>query len=315
MNIKVLSREEVDAEKWNSLIETSFSPRIYATTHYLDASTSKKWKALVFDDYTAVLPFFEKSSVLTKYLAQPVLSQQLGLFISKDHFTERNAILIEAINLLFDTYKVAHLSLNESNWITFPENIEVIPRTNFILDLDRDYDKIYSNYSRSLCRNLKKASSLKISQEYDSIDEILEFYQNNLNKKLSLKSKNLWAMKRIINALIDNGNAEIYKVLDENNQLLSQSVITFFGKRITHVLGSSNQKGIETYSMAFLMDKVIQENANSDFSFDFEGSDVPGVREFFRRFGPEEKKYPQLSWDKTAGIYSFVKKIKNQVYQ
>ncbi len=315
MNFKIVARDNIDIEKWDALIENSSSPRIYATSDYLDSSTRYKWKALVFDDYKAVLPFFEKNSILSKYLAQPVLSQQLGLFISNDFFLERNLFLNEAINFLYENFKVANLSLNEGNWITFPKNVEVIPRTNFILDLRRNYEKIYSNYSRSLCRNIKKTSSLQLTKCYVSADEVLDFYQRNLNKKLTLKSKNLWAIKSLINVLVEKRRAAIYQVSDKNNEILTQSVFTFFGKRITHILGSSNQKGIDTYSMAFLMDKVIQENSNSDYSFDFEGSDVPGVKEFFRRFGPEEKKYPQLSWDKTAGIYSFVRKIKNQVNQ
>lgn len=315
MKFKILNREEIDIDKWDFLILNSSSPRIYATSIYLDASTSKKWKAIVFDDYIAGIPVFEKKTMLFKYLAQPVLSQQLGLFIAKEHFSERSEYLPEVISFLRDRYKIGNMSLNEGNWISFPVGVDVVPRTNFLLDLSRSYTKISSNYSRSLIRNLKKSSVLSLSKNQYSVDSIMEFYHSNLNKKISLKSKNIWAMKRVLKALFSKGLAATYSSVDSHGKILSQSVYTFYGNRITHLLGSSNEKGIIANSMGFLIDQIIREYAESDFFFDFEGSDVPGVRDFFRRFAPEEKKYPQVFWDKTAGIYSFAKKIKTQIYQ
>ena len=315
MKYEILNRDNINIEKWDNLIFNSTSPRIYATSDYLDNSTSKNWKAIVFEDYGAALPLFEKNTILLKYLAQPVLSQQLGLFISKEYFEDRNLYLNQCLDCLLKNYKVGNLSLNEGNWMPFSSDFKVTPRTNYVLSLSRTYEKIYSNYSKSLRRNLKKISDLRLEKNLNSIDDVFEFYQKNLQKKYSINSKSSWVLLRIFKTLFEKNLISTYSVVDDKGTIFSQSIFSAYGKRITNLFGSSNDLGINNNSMTFLLDAVIRENAETEIYFDFEGSDVPGVKEFFKRFGPEEKKYPQISWDKTAGIYSFVKKIKNQVYQ
>lgn len=315
MKFEIFNRDQVDVKKWDDLILNSSSPRIYATSVFLDASTSGKWKAIVFDDYKAVMPVFEKNSVLFKYVTQPLLSQQLGLFIDKVSFPERNEYLLRSINFLTRNFKMGSTSLNEGNWIQFSKDIEVIPRVNFILDLNRPYEKINLNYSKSLRKNLRKINGLKVIKNNSSVEAVVDFYMVNMITQNPMKSKKGALIVRILKSLLENGLAATYDVCDEEGNSLTKSVFTLYGNRITNIFGCSSSEGFSRNSMAFVIDHIIRDFSESDYCFDFEGSDVPGVKQFFERFGPEEKKYPQIFWDKTAGIYSLVKKIKTQLNQ
>jgi len=45
----------------------------------------------------------------------------------------------------------------------------------------------------------------------------------------------------------------------------------------------------------FFIDQMIQKFADSEKIFDFEGSELPNVAAFFKRFGPEREEYVHLT--------------------
>ena len=49
---------------------------------------------------------------------------------------------------------------------------------------------------------------------------------------------------------------------------------------------------------------------NRNIIFDFEGSDIKGVKEFYKSFGPERKVYPELYIDNSPLWLTLVQKVK-----
>jgi hypothetical protein len=71
----------------------------------------------------------------------------------------------------------------------------------------------------------------------------------------------------------------------------------FFGKdekRIYYLMGAPSKTGREMKAIHVLVDTVIREYAGSRLIFDFEGSDIPNVYNFYRKFSPFTKYYPHL---------------------
>ncbi len=57
------------------------------------------------------------------------------------------------------------------------------------------------------------------------------------------------------------------------------------------MMNTTTQKGRDEEANHFLLDKVIKEFAGQPLLFDFEGSDLPGVREFYEKFGAINQPY------------------------
>lgn len=321
MKFEVLNRSEIDVLKWEETILSSTCPLIYGSIKYLDIVSDNDWNALVFDDYSAVFPYFEKKNLLFKRLVQPTMTQQSGLFIRTDSFKNRDLYLKKSLEYLLYQNKVGEISLNEGNWISnFPKEIKVIPRTNYLLDLDREYSKIRKSYSKSLRRNLSKSVDLKIESftnenlTFDLLKKIVSLYKENINIKFI--SKNELFLLNLIKELQENGiGTEGIIVKDDKEEILSSAVFLFYKNRFVFIMGSANKKGKELNAKTFLLDFFIQKYSGQAYYLDFEGSDLPGVKEFFNSFRPTERKYPQLYWDRTAGIYTLAKKVKHQLHQ
>ena len=77
--IKYVAQQQVDKNKWDACIERSSNGLIYGYSFYLD-SMAKHWDALVLNDYEAVMPLTWNRKWGIKYLYQPPLTPQLGIF-------------------------------------------------------------------------------------------------------------------------------------------------------------------------------------------------------------------------------------------
>ena len=66
----------------------------------------------------------------------------------------------------------------------------------------------------------------------------------------------------------------------------------YFDEKTIALLGTFNTKdSIKLSGSSVLIDYVIRENIEHKI-FDFEGSEIPSVEEFFRGFRPDLKPYP-----------------------
>ena len=52
--------------------------------------------------------------------------------------------------------------------------------------------------------------------------------------------------------------------------------------------------GRENRAMFFIIDKFIEEHAQTHLTFDFDGSNDPNLARFYKGFGSTEIKYPRL---------------------
>jgi len=61
--------------------------------------------------------------------------------------------------------------------------------------------------------------------------------------------------------------------------------------------------------MYFAMYQQIQETLEAGKVFDFDGSEVPGVKRFNHYFGSTDHNYYQVSWDNNPVWYKTIRKL------
>ena len=112
--IKYLKNKEIDKQKWDACINDAANGLIYGYSWYLDI-IAEKWDALIYDDYSAVMPLTRKSKFGIKYLIQPVYMQQAGIFF-KQKLSETE--LENFINHIPKKFKKITINLNSENLIS-----------------------------------------------------------------------------------------------------------------------------------------------------------------------------------------------------
>ena len=78
---------------------------------------------------------------------------------------------------------------------------------------------------------------------------------------------------------------------EANHGLLAAGFIPFHQGRLINLFAASTELGYQREGMARLLVALIEAYRGEGRLLDFEGSDLPGVAEFFRSFGPEERPY------------------------
>jgi len=283
-----LKYHQIDFEKYDACIHKSHNTLIYAHSWYLDIVSKKNWEVLVLEDYSAVmpLPFSRiKRKLFKKMIAQPFFCQQLGIFSLTELTQERfNLFLTEYQKMSVFSYQFNHF--NNSFLQKIKSKTE---KVNFELDLNTAYAEIKLAYHKNLKRNLKKAlkNNLLITNEITVNQFINLKKENSLH---SIKQSQFNIMQELITQLIQLKKGQFYGVLNKN-QLVAIGFFMFSDERIIHQFSVSNPQGKSVAAIPFLFNYLIQEHANSNVVFDFEGSMITGIAQFFKSFGAENKSY------------------------
>ena len=309
--IKHLKYNEIDKNKWDECIRTSFNGNIYAYSWYLDI-VCESWEALVEDDYERVFPLTTGKKFGINYLYQPFFTQQLGVF-SKNILSK--GIVDKFIFSIPEKYKFAEILLNTFNKVDNKE-FDVTPQLNHELDLINSYRILYRHYSKNTKRNITKAekAGLTIVKNVKP-DEIIKLFRKNRGKTVkTLKEKNYNVLSRLIYAAIYRGIAQIYGAYTKNNQLCSGVVFIEGNKKAVFIFSGNNSEAREYGAMPFLIDAFIKDNSGKHLTLDFDGSNNPNLARFYKSFGSKEVNYYKLQINKLSGFaehaFRVYKKIK-----
>ena len=150
--IHYLKRNELNIEKYDYCIETSFNSRIYAYSWYLDI-VADNWDALVLNDYEAVMPLPWRSKYFIKYIYPPAWTQQLGVFSESEISKKIISIFIKAIPKKF---KKVTIQFNSQNDLSL---FKTQKRVNLILNLNYPYDVLYNSFRKDRKKRLRQFSN------------------------------------------------------------------------------------------------------------------------------------------------------------
>ncbi len=292
--IKYLKQSEIDYEKWDSCIANSSNSYIYAYSWYLDI-VAQDWDALIEGDYEYVFPLPFKKKFGISYIYQPTLTQQLGVFSNKKIDSKTVLKFIQAIP---NKFKLTEINLNKFNHLEENKDFNIINNTNIELDISKDYESLWSGYSKNLKRNIKKGIKNNLSIGRSSKPEdVVSLFSNNKGTEISAFSKDEYRIiLQLMYVLINKDFAEVYSVFSEHNNLLAGIFILNDKARRILIFSGLNSEGKEKGAMPFLINSFIKENINKNLIFDFEGSNNPTLARFFKSFGANEFHYQSLRY-------------------
>lgn len=286
--IQFVEAENIDQKKWDDLIFASQYPTIFASYDFLTLSASI-WGALIADDYQWAIPLPYRKKWSVYYIYSPPFISRLGLF-------SRTPLSNEDVQTAFShipkKFQLVELILNRS--ITLPDQAEF---RSFELDLNQDYQEIWSAYSENTRRNVKSSNkyNLMISEEVE-MKEIIDLFKQNRGKKIgkTIPDTHFETIKNLVDYAERNGNIQKWAVYNQDNQLLAGAIfLKDQDRRWFWFSGRDNSKA-DAKAMFFLIDQYIQKNANKPIILDFNGSNDNNVARFYSGFGATPYTYPYL---------------------
>ncbi len=297
--IRFLQNHEIDRQQWDYCIEHAYNGNIYAWSWYLDI-VCPEWNALVKGRYSQVFPLTARRKWGIPYISQPPFAQQLGLFSCG---SPGNDSTNEFIEQLLRHYSFAEMNLNSYNLLSVIHGKLRMLR-NYELDLLQPYMNLRLMYSENAIRNILKAQKGRVSVSPGADPKaIIDLFRENKGTELkNFSPSHYQIIERLSYACLHRRAAVCYGAYSNQNQLIAGAILFQSHSRMVLIFSASNAQARETGAMHLLIDTIIQCYAGKSITFDFEGSEIPGLARFYSGFGPKEVKYPQLHINRLALI-------------
>lgn len=283
--IRYVKRKDIDIVKWDNCIHNADNGLIYAYSFYLDA-VCENWDALVLNDYKQVMPLPWKKKWGIRYVYQPPFIQRLGVF--GNHLNEAllNSFFLCAVRL----FRFIHY--NVTSTVLSPVVHNTV-RNNFVIDLSSTYRVINNSYSNECIKNIRKAESRNcVYSTTIKLEEVVQNFRTaygSLNHNLT--DNDYTKFTALVNNCIQREMVHLAGVKDENGTTIYSAAIFKDNNRLYYVMGSPTTLGREKRATYFFIDQVLKRNAEQPLLFDFEGSDIPSVASFYKKFGPAVEQY------------------------
>jgi len=295
-----VKQSSINREKWDACIHGANNGLLYAKSFFLD-HMANEWDALVAGDYEWVMPLTWRRKWGLRYLYQPAFTQQLGIFSA-------SLISADLINAFLDVLKkefsFAEIFLNFQN----PGSFAAQP--NFILPLDRPVVDIKADYNEELNRNLQYAHRFNLNYSTTkNYKETIRYYQEIYGARTPHVDDDDYGQFASLCADLNDLNQLLVKeVRDDDGELLASAIFGRDHRRLYYLLPVTWPQGRTFQANHFLIDQLISEFGGQHLILDFEGSTLPGVARFYRKFGAVDQPFfffkynrlpPPISWFKS----------------
>jgi hypothetical protein len=262
----------------------------------------------VIGDYEFIMPIPYTVKKNQSVLYQPFFSQQLNILGKKLPSVE---IINQFISSIPQKFKLAQFNLpnyfiqNATDYVIE----EVVCQT---LDLNKEYKAIASGYSTNAKRQIKKGikNELKVIEPED-LEAFMRLFKDTVGVKLGFLEDNYSRLLKLMNVglLLNKGRL---LAVQKGDEVLAMGYFFIQNNRITYLKGASTIQGRDTGSMYFLMDAVIKEHATTNIIFDFGGSKVSSVAEFYKKLGGEDQTYLSFSKNNLPWLLKTAKGLRDK---
>lgn len=299
-DIRYIPQQDIDKSKWDQCIEKASNGLIYGYSFYLD-QMAQHWDALVLNDYEAVMPLTWNKRWGIKYLYQPFITAQLGVFGQ----SVTPAATDDFIQSIPSSFRYIDIMLNAGNQ---PQSAAVNKRSNYVLSLNRPYVTIADQYNDNLKRNIRKSeqAGLKLTTNID-VELVISLAAAQMREHGHESADNINRFRKLFAVLQEKGMSRTYGIF-QGEQLGASAVFFSSHQRLYYILVGNHPSGREMGASHALIDAIIREQAGTENLLDFEGSDIPGLAAYYRAFGAIEEPYQALKINRLPFFLKWLKK-------
>ncbi len=238
------------------------------------------------------------------YVYDAPFIQQLGLF-----GTYNTDDLKQAINAVMQYIKYGDLYFNHTNAIQ-----QLLPEAraanNLIIPLHTGYKVISKGYKSGLKYELKRATAQGLQYvATTNIELAVQMYQQLYGQRLpSVTPDNYQKLIAVAKQLHNQQQCFVRQVFDMENNLLAIALFLKDDDRIYNLISATTAMGRKLSAMHFLKDNVLKEFAGMPLIFDFEGSDIPGIKAFYESFGAVNEPYYHFHYNHLPVPFRWLKR-------
>ncbi|WP_298780596.1 hypothetical protein [uncultured Polaribacter sp.] len=301
--IKCIKRQDLDLIKYDTCIENSIQSRIYALSWYLDIAADN-WDVLVLDDYQAVMPIPWRKKMGVKYVYPPFWMIELGFFSLNDKVDS-----LPFFKVLFDKFKFVELRMNTTNRIQESKE-NLIDRNLQFISLNSDYNSIFKNYNRNRKRELVHAKKNDLIENWnDNPEKLISLFKENIGIRVKeIKENDYNKLLKLMLICLKKKNGDLLTVFDSNNNIVSAAFFLKYNHKVTQLVCVSDIKNRKNGAHTFFNDRAIFKYQPNFNEYNFGGSSMKSIANYYKSFGAETVKYQQVKYNNLPFLLKWFKK-------
>lgn len=281
------------------------SETVFHSKWWLDILAPGAWDEVEVRQDGKILarfPFVVRRKFGLTMIMQPALTPWLGpcLDLSGQKASTRASEEQRLIDLLVEKLPphdlfVQCMAPERTNWLPFFwHGFSAIPCITQRVDLI-DEDKMRADLQKGLRWEIGKAEKQLAIEHSDDMRVLSDLKRMNAAEKgISLRSGDI-ALERIDEACRVHGHRKIFVAMDGKGNATAASYIVIDGKTAYYLAGATNPEFRNAGGSALTIWEGMKYALSSGCSiFDFEGSMIKGVEQFFRKFGGRQQQYTKL---------------------
>lgn len=276
-------------EKYSAFIQKNYVP-VFFRNHFLDIVCDSPWDVVLYeveDEIKAAYVFMKKQKLGINYIVQPQLCPYTGPI-----FFDSGTINISYSKFLEKLPK--HQLIIQDYFFGIPElkgfrNTQYKKHT-YIIEANTDSQLLWEKQSSTHRRIIRKAKKELKYEEEEHIDVFLEFVDSTFKKRNKTVPNDPTIFRKLDEVLLLNNQRKIVKCINEKNDIVA---MCYFMKdeKWTYNFANSVVEDYRHYGMNLIIWNEIESSLKEGRSFDFEGSMISGIDEFFKRFKGRQVKY------------------------
>jgi len=230
-------------------------------------------------------------------IAMPGETQTLGIWFAPDIKASKQQKYIEELVKLLPKNSSFDIMLDPSNdyflpfrWLGF----KVSPRITYRFTDVSDIEAVRAKYDKTVRKNIKSARNKVEIIEEDNVDNLYAM----LVKTFQHQGRNCPHKKEFINSIFEACNAhdgaKVITAIDKDGNVHASSLFVYDEKTCYYLIAGADPTFRASGAQTLVLDSGIEFASKHSKAFDFEGSMIEGIENFFRRFGADRVLYYQI---------------------
>ncbi len=291
--------DALGADKVNSVFEQPW---------WLDAVAPGKWHEIIIPgkngESLGRMVYVEESLYGISYLGLPPLTQQMGPWFALPSNLKpvkalhKTKLVLDALIAQIAEEKNVDLAFHNSFQYILPfvwSGYHVIPSVSYVIEDLSDIDRVYGGMESKLRNLIKNARERYSVEDRVCCEEMISLVESTFAKQGRKSPLSRQLIQRIYDASEKHRARKLLGARDkETGNLVAVAFFLYDEHTCYYLLGGKDYSQKTDGSQELLIFEGIRFAASVSREFDFEGSMIPGIENFFRGFGGRPRIYFQV---------------------
>lgn len=274
---------------------TPYANSVFEQPWWLDIVAPGEWGEVTVkegDETVARLPYVLQKGRITL----PPLTQTLGPWMKSEYRQlqpgntqlSKQKELIAALLGQLPQHKSFHVTFDSANEYILPYRwlgYRYEPEFSYRLTDLCDTDALYAALNKTAKKNIKAARNKTTLVEQPTAKMLMDLLDKTFGAQGRKWPHDRDLTRRIIEQSVENGRGKLIVARDSEGNLHSGAFLLYDEKVCYYLLGGSDSAFRSSGAQSLVLWEAIRFAATVSQAFDFEGSNVEGIENFFRQFG------------------------------